>query len=480
MILHVTVIGLLAYGFIFAPRINMSEVTDHYVMRRVEIDLPDPVLKPPATRSEDYPQRTPDAPRPKAGSRAGKAGAASGSPAPPPPTSTMRQVAQLHLSDRTVVQPDIPLNKLVVKPTPMPSLLLWSAQHPEVKLVVPPPPQILATINAKPVLTRPNPERTIADTPFAATPFTSKLKMPAPATTTPIAVRGPEVKDLIPETASRNSLQPTSAAMMSISEIEMAKGTIALAPVNQTAKGSVDGAMSPGTSGNAAHPGNGAPTSRGAGRGAGAGGGATGSGSGAAAGAGGGGSNGASGSGTAGGSGAGSGSTAQGGEAAGAGGEGSGRAPAFLRFSLPQNGQFGVVVVGSMSDQYPETNELWGRRLVYSVYLHVGTPSNWIMQYSMPLSKEAVALGNIHLEAPWPYYIVRPSGQGLENIGESALMIHGFISEAGTFEGLSVLFPPTFAQASQLLEGMRQWKFRPAKHNGQATRVEVVVVIPGE
>jgi hypothetical protein len=130
-----------------------------------------------------------------------------------------------------------------------------------------------------------------------------------------------------------------------------------------------------------------------------------------------------------------------------------------------------------MEEQYPETAALWGDRLIYSVYLHVGLSTSWILQYSLPLSAEARSAGNVHIEAPWPFYIVRPTN-GVGTIAADALMIHGFINESGHFEALAVVFPSTFRETTPVLQAIQQWRFRPAKHNGQVAKVEVLLIIP--
>jgi hypothetical protein len=455
-LVHGTVAVVILYGFIFAPRINMKEATDRYVMRRVDLDMPDPVIR----RAGDdgmYPGSKPDSHQ-----------TPQQHDAPAAPASSIRQIPQLHLSDKTLVQPDLKFNEQVVKNTPLPSVLLWSADHPDVKLVVPPPPEILAAIKAKPMLTRPTPEKMIADVPLTSTPFATKFPMPMPASSTPINVSGPSLQDRIPQAFSAKSIQTSSAAMMSISEIQVTKGTIALPPANQTAKGNPMGALRPGTSGNSAEAGAGDSSSRGtvngtrnsqgvAGNSAGAAGNAKGTNVASGANSGNGGANSGTGN-------------------NGGGGEGS--SVTFTKVALPQNGQYGVVVVGNgMEEQFPETAALWGDRLIYSVYLHVGLPTSWILQYSLPLAAEARSAGNVHIEAPWPFYIVRPAN-GVGTIAADALMIHGFINESGHFEALAVVFPSTFRGTTPVLQAIQQWRFRPAKHNGQVAKVEVLLIIP--
>lgn len=456
-LVHATLAVVILYGFIFAPRIDMKEVTDRYSMRRVDLDMPDIQAPRPAGDSGMYPGEKPAA-----------AKAETQHDAPAAPSSSMRQVPKLNFADKTIVQPDIKFNQQVVK-TPLPSVLLWSADHPEVKLVVAPPPEILAAIKAKPVLTRPTPEKMMADVPLTSTPFASKLPMPMPASSTPMEVRGPELKDVLPpQSSAAKSLQPTAAAMMSISEVQIAKGTIALPPTNQTVKGNLQGAMKPGTSGDSASAGTGDPSSHGSESGARGSQGAAGNSAGKAGNA----------KGTDVASGANSGTAGMNAGTGNNGAGGHGNAPTFTKVSLPQNGQYGVVVVGNaMEDQFPETSALWGDRLIYSVYLHVGLSSSWILQYSLPLSSEARSAGNLHIEAPWPFYIVRP-GNGVGNIAADALMIHGFINESGRFEALSVVFPSTYKESSPVLQAIQQWRFRPAKHNGQLAKVEVLLIIP--
>jgi hypothetical protein len=455
VVVHVLVVGLIAYGFIFAPRINLRSAASRYTLREVEINIPDPVKRVKPADSGMYPGQN------------STAQVESPHNLPVAPSSSALRIPKLHLSDRTIVQPDIPPNQLVVK-SKLPSLLLWSAQRPKVQLIAPPQPQKIAIVNTRPVLSRPTPETHIADVPITSTPFQSRLPMPIPSTATPVVVSGATVGDLLPETTSKSSIQPSAAAMLSISEEEMAKGTIALPAVNQTGPGSETGAMRPGKAGNSPQAGTGDPNGLGAEKGMAHSQGAAGNTAGAAG----------MRNGTIPGNGGNTGNgRGPGGSNGGAGGQGT--EPTFTRVTLPQNGQYGVVVVGSsMAEEFPETSRLWGGRLVYSVYLHVGLARSWILQYSLPSKIEVAAAGDMkQLEAPWPTYIVRPSNSA-GNINADALMVHGYVTESGHFEALALAFPQGFSQTQLLLQALQQWKFRPAKHNGQVARVEVLLIIP--
>ena len=139
-----------------------------------------------------------------------------------------------------------------------------------------------------------------------------------------------------------------------------------------------------------------------------------------------------------------------------------------------------MVVGSTLDEKYPETAPVWSGRLSYTVYLPVGLSKSWILQYSLSRADNAAAAGNIsHIEAPWPYNIVRPNiTPGA--IDADALMVHGFINQAGRFEALAILFPPQFAEAQFVLDELAKWQFRPATQNGQIVAVEVLLIIPDE
>jgi hypothetical protein len=162
-------------------------------------------------------------------------------------------------------------------------------------------------------------------------------------------------------------------------------------------------------------------------------------------------------------------------------GDGTGNRVTVTRITLPKDGQFGSVVVGaSLEDQFPEMARVWAGRLAYTVYLHVGLARSWILQYSVPMMDDASSAGTVsRLDAPWPYNIVRPN-LGIDPSESEDIMVHGFVNQAGHFEGLKVVFPPQFPQTQFVLASLEQWQFRPAARNGQFARVEVLLIIPEE
>jgi hypothetical protein len=115
--------------------------------------------------------------------------------------------------------------------------------------------------------------------------------------------------------------------------------------------------------------------------------------------------------------------------------------------------------------------------MAYSVYLHVGMAKSWILQYSLPRAADSANAGTAHLEAPWPYYIVRPNFNPADSNADS-VMVHGFVNEAGHFEALAVVFPTDFAHEKLVLTALQQWQFRPGTENGQMAKLEVLLIIP--
>ena len=117
--------------------------------------------------------------------------------------------------------------------------------------------------------------------------------------------------------------------------------------------------------------------------------------------------------------------------------------------------------------------------LAYSVYLHVGLEKNWIMQYSLPRAADSANAGTAHLDAPWPYYIVRPN-LNPDDATSDSVMVHGFVNESGHFEKLTVVFPTDmgYAREQLVLNALQQWQFRAGAHDGQVAKLEVLLIIP--
>jgi hypothetical protein len=447
---HGAALGLLYFGMMHRPEID-HRMLPRYAVRHLDLHLAEPQIERSAGLAIRY--RGPDSAQQSPATGAGQ----------DVPPAMLQQIRELTVGRQTLLDPELPRNLSVALETPIPTVVIWTAQKTRARTIVLPLPHEATAADVRPSLDAPNEELDLADVSIASTDRAARILLLSPSTTSPVAVRRPELVQMVPVTMSDASAQPTPAAAVSLSDLRMRVGTVTLPPGNKTVRASSSGALTPGPQAQTSPEGNSGTASRAGGMGAGRG--AADSGSkaasipdavkqdGAKAGA------------------------AQGTEA----GSGAVSEPSSVHITLPKDGKFGVVVVGSsLEEKYPETAQLWSGRLAYTVYLHVGLARSWILQYSLPRADDGAAAGNIaHLEAPWPYNIVRPNIPS-DAINADALMVHGFVNQAGRFEALTIAFPAEFAQAQLVLAALEQWQFRPAMQNGQIARVEVLLIVPEE
>jgi hypothetical protein len=441
ILVHVIAGAVVLFGFAYKPPITRV-VETHYTLRQLDLLLP-PDLQKPAPPRIPYPK-----------SHAGAA-------APEGRTEQSRSIPkQMQPGPQTLIQADL-LNPITLpQPIPVPQVVIWSPSKTIAKKITPPLPEKPTAADVVPVLDRPNQELTLADVNIANSKLPS-VKLPvAPSTTSPVTVHTPAQVQLPPASASQQTAQPTPAAVLSLSDLKL-NGSAALPPVNETQTSNAQGALSPGKAQNntSAQAGKGAPAARP---------GVGGNGQGPAGAA----------NHSASGSGSGNPETSSSMSDGETGSDGNGRATT-TSIALPKDGHFGSVIVNdALEQQFPELEGAWTGRIAYTAYLHVGLPKNWILQYSLPRNAPAAAGGAVNrLDAPWPYNIVRPNLPA-DSVDADALMIRGFVDENGRFEGLNVVFPQPFANAQFVLAALRQWQFRPALQNGQATKVEVLLIIP--
>ena len=476
VILHVSAITLILFAFVFSPQFRLN-TPDVYMMQHVSLNMPYPTMEKSGGSGSAQPKLE-----------------APGSESPAheqveAPASSRIHFMHRKLAPQTLINPEVDPEKMLPKETPLPAMLLWSGHRPKVQMITPPKPQPPSITLDKPKLSLPNQDSKIAELNISPTPFQSKLPMPFSSKSSPVILNRQLDVQRIPETGSIASIEPTPAAVLSASDLHMVQGTVTMPAANQSAEGSDRGGLGTGKSPNNLQHGSGdsgnTGTEKSTGKGpSGNGTSASGQGSNGKAGSGSGNAgNGAKGAGNATGNGTGQGN----GHSAGAGsgssnahGSGDGDNGTVTRINLPKNGQFNVVVVGSsLDEQYPETAEVWKGRLAYSVYLHVGLEKNWIMQYSLPRAADSANAGTAHLDAPWPYYIVRPN-LNPDDATSDSVMVHGFVNESGHFEKLSVVFPTDmgYAREQLVLNALQQWQFRAGAHDGQVAKLEVLLIIP--
>jgi hypothetical protein len=471
VIAHAAATSVLSYGILFTPMTRDPAHTEHYSVRHLDLHTPEPQQQASSKGGKQIAYPGPNTVKQEA--------SPGGNPAPR--QAALRQIADAEPGPQTLVQPDISHPAHMKEVALLPTVVIWAPKKQVVKNVVAPLPEPSTASDVKPSAQAPNEEVNLTDLSVAASDAPSKLPLLPPSTTSPLVAHGPEKAQLPPVTASQTSATPTPAAVMSLSDLKMKDGPVMLPPVNETANKKEDGPVAEGKAEKPSAPGTGnqESTAGGAGSGTGA----------------------SSATPVTGAISAATNSAVTKSAATDTAAAPAPRAPAQTEaktypapgnsdatlgndaptshFALAKDGQFGAVVVGAtIQDQYPEVSGMWGGRLAYTVYLHVGLEKSWTLQYSIPRAAETEAGGNTpRLEAPWPYNIVRPN-LAAGAINADALMVHGFVNEAGRFESLAVAFPPEFPQAQYVLSALAQWQFRPAAENGHPAKVEIVLIIP--
>ncbi len=517
VLLHAGFFSLLTVRLIQTHHIIERFPTDRFAVRFVDFHSTEPQARPSAASGIRYPgQSQPTRAEAKPALRPPAAGGgAAGSPA------VTRITPRRIPASQTLIQPDIPPTVTMSQQTAVPLVVLWTPDRTVVKRAVPALPQTPSITVVQPSLDVPIKEENVSDLKLSSSAFVTQGPAVQPSTTSPIVVHGPEEVKKVPQTSSKQPEPPTPGRVISLSDLRVAEGKVAVPMANQTAK-ATPGTLIPGQLKDPAPAGNGVSQAKAAGSGSGKGSGdhagnkmdaAAKPGAGAVTGAGdqsskvGQGSPGqgtpdhaakqvSSGAGTQtmakadpppsatpGGNnpaktgasvGASTGAANQGAAAS----DGAASQSGTVHISLPKDGQFGVVVVGSsVADTYPETAEMWSGRMASTVYLHVGLAKSWILQYALP--RLADASGGGHVDAPWPYEIARPNLDP-GDLDADAVILHGFVDKDGRFEKLEVVFPAQLAQAAAWVGVLNHWQFRPAKQNGQPVPVEVLLIIPDQ
>ncbi|HEY1985215.1 MAG TPA: hypothetical protein VGG85_07400 [Terracidiphilus sp.] len=416
---HGLAVGVLSFGIMYRPAIDSRVVTARFTVRRLDLHS---VEAEERRSGGDAGFAPPDLfPRDLLSDQ---------NPAAHP--ARLRKVAHANQGSQTLLQPNIIPHVILASEPLIPALLDWSPNETEVKTIIAPRPQPPNATEAVPVPSAPNQELAVADIAISAAESSKVNQLILPSTTSPVVVRAREPGKSRPATASQAAAQPTPVAIMSVSDLRLKEGTIALPAANQIAP--ADSQEGSGYGKADLMPGAGNARIE----------------SGAIA-----------------------------GHPNGVNGTGQARPYSTTRISLPKDGRFGAVVIGaSLEDRFPEMAWVWSGRLTYTVYLHVGYSKNWILQYSIPRSADAAAAGNNgRLEAPWPYDIVRPDLDP-RSMDSDAIMVHGFVNQAGRFEALSIIVPSCFPEAEFVLSALEQWQFRAARENGVLARVEVLLIIP--
>lgn len=430
MTLHGAGIGLIGYVLLHVPVIKPASLTDRYALRELKVHMPEPT-----EHEQLYPHVNKEPVKQPAAKKPG--------PQPPPaPTQETAKAMTPPMPDlprdggvgkQILMQPKLHIHQQLTENVPTPSVIMWMPELNQTKIIVPPKPNKPSVALVHPSLAEPNQEIQLSDLSVTATIDEPKIPTPPPATTSPIAQNGSDQVKTAPVTVSNTTDPPTPAAVLSVSNIRMPDGVAVLPPDNETLSGpGKNGAgAQPASSGAGVHPANGGGSNRGAED---------------------------------------SSTSAQ-----------ASTSQSTDHIELPKDGHFGVVVVGAeQSEDYPEATQIWTDRIAYTVYLHVGLPKTWILQYSQLAATQANGTGSMtHLEAPWPYDIFRPNLLAAD-VNADALMVHGILNASGKLEQLAVAFPVGYSHTSFVVNALSRWQFRPASQNGKPTPVEILLIIPEE
>jgi len=405
---------------------------------------------------------------------------------------------------QTLIQFDVPPEIQIRREIPLPTVLLWEHLPTVRRPFVAPPKrqktQAVPVMPAPPELSAPNREVNIADLKIAGmvTNPNPQLVRP-PAKTAPVKSNGIQLVEEAPQVAMADSADATLTALLSLPNTPVIPARNAvIRPANQiAASGSGDAGGGGGRSadrgsssgsGPSGSSGTGNGTDSGALRTAG-GGGDHSEGSGARSGSAlqGAGTDTSGSPGTlAQGSGSGNGA-ARSGSASGNGGNDPIGRPDLpitqtVRFTLPKEGKFSVVVAGlSAAAPYAESVGALSGKTVYNVFIGVGLRKKWILQYCLPKTEEqkSTVKGRVEpIEPPWPYAIVRPEEMGATE--REYVLVHGILKSDGRFDNLALVYPHEIDRKELLMSSLKQWAFRPASRDGVPSEVEILLIIPSQ
>jgi hypothetical protein len=159
-----------------------------------------------------------------------------------------------------------------------------------------------------------------------------------------------------------------------------------------------------------------------------------------------------------------------------------------VRIEHPVNATYDLVVTQSGADQViPESAGALSGQPVHTVYLQVGAPRAWILQYCVPkeISPAASAVAGAvvtigspppPLKAPFPLVTILPPAAMLPRNGY--IIVHGFVDTSGQLKDLAIIRAPNKNIQDLILPDLGKWRFLPAVRNGAPVTVEIVLAIP--
>jgi hypothetical protein len=152
-----------------------------------------------------------------------------------------------------------------------------------------------------------------------------------------------------------------------------------------------------------------------------------------------------------------------------------------IRRMHPSGGAFDVVIVQAAPEKAFHPAAALSGKPVYTVYLEVGAPKPWVLQFCVPAAEGAPAMSPVvnladvqPVKAPYPMVtFIQPA---LAAVTSGYNLVHGFISANGRFRDLKAVGGNE--RAVRVLPLLEQWEFRPAMLGSTAVDVEVLLAIP--
>lgn len=152
--------------------------------------------------------------------------------------------------------------------------------------------------------------------------------------------------------------------------------------------------------------------------------------------------------------------------------------PAMITRS-PQGRFDSIVVQSSPLDQFPSGNTLLHGRPIFTVYVPVGIGKDWALYFCVQGDDTPASATESQakpLDPPYPYKLLRPK---ITIPGyQKYLLVHGFVTEAGTVSDLRLIPPVKQDIVDLVLAALNRWTFRPATRQGVAVKVEFLLAIP--
>jgi hypothetical protein len=152
-----------------------------------------------------------------------------------------------------------------------------------------------------------------------------------------------------------------------------------------------------------------------------------------------------------------------------------------IRRMHPSGGAFDVVIVQAAPEKAFHPAAALSGKPVYTVYLEVGAPKPWVLQFCVPVTEAApVPSAVVNLADVQPVKAPYPRATFIQQLGSAVAsgydLLHGFISASGRFRDLKAVGGN--GRASRILPLLEQWEFRPAMLGSAAIEVEVLLAIP--